>query len=98
MEETEIQSIYSHSELSVVPSPEPAVSALPFRAGVLTQRTGHFAQVVKHGPSQGSIAGVVKEASDVGSYMKTRNVKLKFIQAEKSCGGTQRAQSQNQGS
>lgn len=98
MEETEIQSIYSHSELSVVPSQEPAVNALPFRAGVLTQRTGHFAQVVKHGPSQSSIAGVVKEASDVGSYMKKRNVKLKFIQAEKSCGGTQRAQSQNQGS
>lgn len=69
MEEAEIPSIYSNSRPSVAPSREHAVNPLPFRAGVLTQRAGHFAQVIKHGSSQGSIAGVVQKAADVGSCM-----------------------------
>lgn len=67
MEETEIPSIYSNSRATVVTPQERAVNALPFRAGVLTQRTGHFAQVIKHGSSQGSITGVVQKAAHVGS-------------------------------
>ena len=78
MEETEIQSVYSNSGPSVAPSQEPAANTLPFRAGVLTQRAGHFAQVIKHGSSEGSIAGVVQEAAHVGSCMcqkKKKSVK-----------------------
>lgn len=85
MEETEIQSIYSNSRPSVVPSQEPAANALPFRAGVLTQRTGHFAQVIKHGSSQGSITGIVQKATDVGSCIcgkKKKKSRERTIQAE----------------
>lgn len=64
-----MQGFYSHSRPSVASCKEPAAKALPFRAGVLTQRTGHFAQVIKHGSSQGSVAGVVQKAADVGACM-----------------------------
>ncbi len=77
MEETEIQSIYSNSRPSVVPSQEPAANALPFWAGVLTQRTGHFAQVIKHGSSQGSITGIVQKATDVGSCICGKKIQSK---------------------
>lgn len=67
-------------------SQEPAVNALPFWAGVLTQSTGHFAQVIKHGSSQGSIACIVQEAANVGSCMcqkKKKNSREETIQTEK---------------
>lgn len=56
----------------------PAADALPFWAGVLTQRTGHFAQVIKHSSSQGSIAGVVQKATDVGPCVKGKPFRLKY--------------------
>lgn len=62
---------HSHSRPSMASRPERRSSLssapLPFRAGVLTQRTGHLAQVVQHGSSQGSVAGVVQEAAHVRS-------------------------------
>lgn len=56
---------------------------LPFRAGVLTQGAGHFAQVVQHGSAQGSLAGVVQEAAHVrsctrGDVCKTGSVNTAF--------------------
>lgn len=88
MEETEIQSFYSNSRPSVVPSQESAANALPFRAGVLTQRTGHFAQVIKHGSSQGLIAGVVQEAADVGSCKCRENPDRKPIRLKSPLDGS----------
>ena len=46
----------------------PARIALPFGAGVLTQGAGHFARVVQHCSSQGSLTGIVQEAADVGPF------------------------------
>lgn len=53
----------------MVPSQEPAANALPFRAGVLTQRAGHFAQVIQHGSPQSAFIGIVHKATDVGPWM-----------------------------
>lgn len=80
---------HSHSRPSMASSKEhrssPSSQVLPFRAGVLTQRTGHFAQVIQHGASQGSVTGVVQEAADVrsckcGKVCKTESIKKRAIQ------------------
>lgn len=87
MEETEIQSVYSNSRPSVAPSRQPATDALPFRAGVLTQRAGHFTQIIKYGSSQRSVTGIVQKAAHVGSCTGEKS-----IQSEKPpCEGAQQA-------